>query len=121
MSKSKKFKVVGSNDLMEVSVKKRSSYDTESGAVVSNRRMPDGRAQLAFAMIQNWGVVAAMPDGEDAIGRAKWALLPVNDLVSRAFASADAAYAEAASRGWLVDIPGPGECDEIAQDLENGN
>jgi hypothetical protein len=66
---------------------------------------PDRVARLAIVMIEKWGITAAKPDGEDSSGRAKLAMLPVDEMVARAFETAELVYKVAAERGHLLQGP----------------
>lgn len=62
-------------------------------------------ATLAFDLIERWGLVAAMPDGEDSAGRAKLRLPTSAELVARAFAIAEQALSCAHERGHMIALP----------------
>lgn len=62
-------------------------------------------ANLAMQIVERWALVAGEPDGEDSAGRQKMKLPAAATLVARAFDLAEAAFAEAAKRDHLVDVP----------------
>lgn len=66
---------------------------------------PDEIATLATILIEKWGLVAAMPDGEDTAGRAKLRLPTPDELVNRAFDIAAKTYEVARARGLLISVP----------------
>lgn len=72
---------------------------------IHDREWPTFHARLATSLIERWGLVMAVPDGEDSTGRQRGALMPVVDVVARACDTADQAIAEFRSRGWLIDLP----------------
>lgn len=76
---------------------------------------PNHKAEAALAMMERWGMVAGVPDGEDSAGRQKLRLATSEELVSRACEVADMAYAAFAERGWTLDIPLP----EVDADTED--
>ena len=64
-------------------------------------------AGFAITLLEKWGLVAALPDGEDSAGRQKLALHAPKELVERACQIAECAFAEFAKRDWLIDLPIP--------------
>lgn len=62
-------------------------------------------ARIAIALMERWGMVAAMEDGEDSAGRAKLRLSTEEEVVKRACDCAEMAVEEFRRRGWMV--PGP--------------
>ena len=82
-------------------------YESMREALVYKKTILDGKADLALLMIEKWGMVQGFPDGEDSSGRAKIGLMPIGELIERAFESAEAAYKEIERRGWMMEIPPP--------------
>jgi hypothetical protein len=62
-------------------------------------------AQFAFDMIERWGMVVGKPSGEDSQGRAKMDLMPVDELVDRAFAAAHLAWKKAREYDLIATMP----------------
>lgn len=58
-------------------------------------------AKVAFEMAQRWGMVAAIPDGEDTAGRQKLRLMTPLELAQRAVQSTLALEIELMARGML--------------------
>lgn len=75
----------------------------------------DEVAGFASALIERWGLVAAMPDGEDSSGRARLRLPTTDELVKRAFDIAEATFAEAAARSHVIPLP---DLNEINADID---
>ena len=92
-----------SNGLLDL-VRMR-EYDGVVKMAAHERVHADCRARMAGALIQRWGMVAAITDGEDSAGRSKLRLMTVPELVARACDTAAAALAAFSERGWLVDVP----------------
>lgn len=69
-------------------------------------------AEFAASMVEKWGIVAGMPDGEDSSGRAKGRVMTPEELVERAFSVATLFYAEAKKRGLVAKSPTLQECHE---------
>ncbi len=80
-------------------------YNEEKTVRAFYTEAPDRAASFAMELLEKWGLVAAMPDGEDSSGRAKMRLPTTQELVTRSFDIAEAAMAEARTRGMMVDLP----------------
>jgi hypothetical protein len=72
---------------------------------VFQTEMPTQEAQFAMALIERWGMVMGMPDGEDSAGRTRLKLMTPSQLVDRAFQVASEAYIVARQRGLMVELP----------------
>ena len=72
-----------------------------SSVVVYERVAPNLKARMAKEMVERWGCVAGMPDGEDSSGRQRWRLRTPEELAQHACDAADR------ERGWLLDLPEP--------------
>ena len=64
-------------------------------------------AELATILVEKWGMVAAIPDGEDSAGRSKLRLLTPEKVVNRATETADLLWSALEDKGWLFDVPLP--------------
>lgn len=64
-------------------------------------------AQMATDMATRWGLVAALPDGEDSAGRQKIRAQEPGELAKAACDTAAALWKEFEARDWLVAIPMP--------------
>jgi hypothetical protein len=73
--------------------------------VLQQDEHPEMEATLAFALIERWGIVSAMPDGEDAAGRQKHRLMTPEELVERAFDSARIAVVKARELNLIHKCP----------------
>lgn len=82
----------------------RDEHYTLPEAVVYMKQVLDGPATLAKELLERWGMVAGMPDGEDSAGRAKVRLATPDELVGRALTVAELFYAQAAARGHTVQL-----------------
>jgi hypothetical protein len=63
-------------------------------------------ASLAAEMIERWGMIAAMPDGEDSAGRSKLRLATPEELVGRALDCARLFMEKARANGLVTAVPG---------------
>ena len=61
--------------------------------------------RMAEAYVERWGMVAAIPDGEDSGGRQKMRLPTTKELVDRAFDIAEAVFSTATERGNVFEAP----------------
>ena len=66
-------------------------------------------AKIAVEMVQKWGVVAAVENGEDSTGRARVKLMSTKELINRACEAAELLIEEFEKREWLLYLPGPKE------------
>lgn len=64
-------------------------------------------ANFSMSMIEKWGGVAAVPDGEDSRGRQKLRLQTPEELVKRACDTASLLIKEQQKRGWILEVPVP--------------
>lgn len=72
---------------------------------IPTNMVADMNANMAFALIERWGMVAATPDGEDSAGRQKFRLQTSDELVARAFTVATDAVRYALSLGYMRALP----------------
>ena len=96
-------------------------YSRSPQLIHHDTRPPDRVARLAIVMIEKWGITAAKPEGEDSAGRAKLAMLPVDEMVARAFDTAELVYKVAAERGHLLQGPTWDEAQEIYDERRKRN
>jgi hypothetical protein len=61
----------------------------------------ENEAKLAFSLVERWGMVAALPDGEDSSGRSKLRLMTVEELTERAFKTAESFFKYARDNGLM--------------------
>jgi hypothetical protein len=64
-------------------------------------------AKVAIEMVEKWGPVAAVPDGEDSAGRQKLRMQTAAELAVRACETAAALWKEFEHRGWFFEMPLP--------------
>lgn len=72
-----------------------------------------GEAAMTLHLIEKWGPVVGIFDGEDSAGRAKMRNATPAEVATQAADIAAAAYKEIAARGWLIEMPAP-PADELA-------
>ncbi len=81
---------------------------------INERERAGLEANLAFAFIEKWGMVAANDGGEDSAGRQKLRLSDPDEVVKRAFEMAALAMSVARDAGLLVTLPTFAEIDAVA-------
>jgi len=91
----------------------------EANVMMHGRVVYDDRARTAQEFIDRWGMVAAIPDGEDSAGRQKLRLATPDELVVRAMQTVDLLYSAMDAAGWRLDIPSYSEF--IGKDDDAGN
>ncbi len=64
-------------------------------------------AKIAIEMVQRWGMIAGVNDGEDSAGRSKVRIMTIEELVQRACDSAQRLTEEFEKREWLLILPEP--------------
>ena len=74
---------------------------------IRQTKVVDQRANIASELLTRWGMIAALPDGEDSAGRQQLRLMTPEELVHRACVVADLAWSTFAERGWLLSLPAP--------------
>jgi hypothetical protein len=79
-------------------------YDRDD-VVVWNREHLELQAKFAFDFAVRWGMVAAMPDGEDSAGRQQLRLATTDELVSRSVECAEKLFDEFRRREWIHQTP----------------
>lgn len=66
---------------------------------------PGQEARMVIELIDRWGMVAAMPDGEDSAGRQKLRLATPDELVTRAMQTTEAAFRAMREAKWIDRSP----------------
>lgn len=96
-------KVLAENDIAEVA-----SYlgflNEKLSIVQHDRVMADPRAKFAISLMEKWGLVSALPDGNDEAGRQKHRMADPDEIVKRACDIANIAFVAFEQRGWLLKI-----------------
>src|SRR5215207_3668850 len=62
----------------------RERYGNKPDPFLNARKQLSMRARMAVALIEKWGMVAAIPDGEDSSGRQKLRMMKPKEMVERA-------------------------------------
>ena len=64
-------------------------------------------AELALRMVERWGMICCIPDGEDSAGRGISRLMTPEELIARACAVAELTIIEFDKRGLVLHLPTP--------------
>ncbi len=91
---------------------------SEPETVIHQAELTGQEARYALAMIERWGMIMGAADGEDSAGRMKLRIMTPDELVERAFAVTEAAFAKARELGWMIDTPLPLVVVPVADDGE---
>lgn len=91
---------------------KYSSRFSYTEAILCRIKEPITVAKMAVEMVNRWGLVAAIPDGEDSAGRQKLRLQTPEELATHACSAAAALWANFEKRGWLIAVPEPRKVEE---------
>lgn len=82
------------------------TYETE---------VPTSEAKFAFILLEKWGMICSVQDGEDSSGRAKIRSLTPEEIVDKAFTISVLAHDQARKRGMFIEVP---DLDEINKKTE---
>lgn len=93
----------------------------DTRVVVHEREQMTLKARLAVQMVERWGLVAAVPDGEDGAGRQKMRVPTPAELVGQACSVASALVDEFRRSGWMVEVPGIEEMERAAAEHRKQN
>lgn len=91
------------------------NYGSPAAWMLHKRQILNTEADFAFHFIERWGMVGALPDGEDSAGRQKLRVATPEELVVRATEMAATLWAEFEKRGWIEEVPSIEEA-EVAAD-----
>jgi hypothetical protein len=100
------------------------NWDRQQGLTIHSLQMPDQVAATALQMIERWGCIAAVPDGEDRAGRSRLRLQTPDELATYAFKAAEAFWAKAHELGHVLALPSAEERRRLLDDArkaEDGN
>ena len=89
---------------IEVSIEK-ARYEEKADVTINDTDYFGAKAKIVVELISKWGMVAAVPDGEDSKGRSKLRLMEPGELISRAFTIADKMFNELEIREWMIQAP----------------
>jgi hypothetical protein len=94
----------------EIELVSRLPYSNSAREIIQHQlEYPDWAARMATIMVERWGPVTAMPDGEDSSGRSKLRMATPEELVARAVDTAEKLVATLRERGHVSKLPTFGE------------
>lgn len=79
--------------------------DRYDGVKIHNCEIIGIDAQIAVGLTEKWGMVAAMPDGEDSSGRQQFRLMTEAELAERAVTAAQTLVTALRAAGMIHAIP----------------
>ena len=91
---------------------KKPTYGDPSPFVMHRARVPCSEAVLAMNLIERWGMISAVEDGEDSAGRQRGRLQEPKEVVRRACEMAKLAFVIFESNGWMTPVPSPEPTDD---------
>ena len=93
--------------MLETRIKKERYIDIDNSPKVEVNETThfNFRGRLAINMIERWGMVQGIEDGEDSAGRAKLRLATPAELVSRAMEVADLLHDRMLEKDWIHEGP----------------
>lgn len=100
---------------------KRVGFEKSFNLLHHSKHAPDPRMDFARQLITHFGVIAGAPDGEDAAGRQKGKLLEPDEVVNRAIAITEKAFAAFEERGWLIELPSVDALYDMARENADRN
>ncbi len=103
---SKQFFRKGSCDGMAF-YEKEDAYGRGKSIHIARSKVLGQHAEMVNELIERWGMIASIQDGEDSKGRSKLRLMTPQELVDRAMATSKAAFKAIESEGWILDVPIP--------------
>jgi len=95
------YKIIGN----ETYLFKRNMFENRHEVLQQKTHYLEAKGQMATALIERWGLVAAEDGGEDGASRAKLRLMTPEEVVQRACDTAHLAIESFKSRGWLHEVP----------------
>ena len=79
---------------------------------------PEGR--FAMALVDRWGMVQGnTPTSEDSAGRAMQELMPVQEVVDRAFEMANLTFKTIREKGLMLDLPTIAIMEDMVKTIKN--
>lgn len=76
-------------------------YEDQPKVYSHNTRLLDDEARFALSLVDRWGMVAGIEDGEDSAGRAQMRLATPQELVDRATAVTELLFQRIEAEGWI--------------------
>lgn len=86
--------------------------------IVNESHVAEFEARLATQLIERWGIVAAVPDGEDSSGRQTIRLMTPEETVQRAVETAELAVKTFHDKGWMHKMPTFAERDAFREKMD---
>ena len=82
-------------------------YKGRTEVITFNRQQINHAAAIAESLVEKWGAIACIPDGEDSSGRQKLRLSSPEELAKRCCDVAHGMWDEFIRRDWVTELPDP--------------
>ena len=89
--------------MIEVNIDK--SYKDDAEVSINDTDYLGVKARIVVELVSRWGIVAAIPDGEDSAGRQRLRMMTPGELVDRSMDIADKMFGELELRDWMIQLP----------------
>lgn len=76
---------------------------------IFRRETLNPEAEFAYHLLERWGMVTGVPDGEDRAGRQRIRMMTPVEMVDRATSTAAIFWEHINRMGWVQEIPSPEE------------
>lgn len=86
--------------------------------VIHDTEAPTFEGRLAIVLVEKWGMVAGVDDGEDKAGRSKLRLMAPDEVVKRACTTSALLAAALREKGWMTALPAWGDMEQIVKDAK---
>ena len=90
-----------------IRVQTRKDFRGRPDQVLTELLQFDVEGKIVIDLITRWGMVAAIPDGEDSSGRQKLRLMTPEELVERAVSTAHIFVEQAKRESLAIELPEP--------------
>lgn len=92
-------------------------YNTDTPQItIHDTEVPIFEARLAVNLVEKWGMVSGVEDGEDKTGRAKMRLMTPAEVVERAITTSELLAKTIRGKNWMTVLPSWDEAQKIAKD-----
>lgn len=86
---------------------------------VHDNELFQSEAKLASVLIEKWGMVQAVENGEDSSGRARMRLATPEEVIVRACDTAELALKTFREKGWVLNTPSLAEFEKFRDGISD--
>lgn len=92
-------------------------YQTDTPQfTIHDTEAPTFEARLAISLVEKWGMVSGIEDGEDRSGRAKLRLMTPAEVIERAMSTSELLAAAIRDKKWMTALPTYEDGERIAKE-----